>query len=287
MILFWIKEAFKLIARSKFSFLLALVSITLSVILITMSVFIIRSSNYFEKQLKRSIVISVFIKENITPDELEKSKNQLQHQNFLASYEYVSKEQAAEIFIKETGEDFRKILDYNPLPASFNIKLKDEYTSRDSMKNIINKLSGFDWSSEVVFRQDFYHKILSYIDQAKIYIFSLTGIILFVSLYLVYSTVRLILNSKYSELETMKFVGAKLSTIKMPIILNSAITGLFAGFIALGIIMAAYYYLRKYFPSIDEIIVNKLEFIIMLLALGPVIGIIVTIISLRKISLKI
>lgn len=171
MILFWIKEAFKLIARSKFSFLLALVSITLSVILITMSVFIIRSSNYFEKQLKRSIVISVFIKENFTPDELEESKNQLQHQNFLASYEYVSKEQAAEIFIKETGEDFRKILDYNPLPASFNIKLKDEYTGRDSIKNIITKLSGFDWSSEVVFRQDFYHKILSYIDQAKIYIF--------------------------------------------------------------------------------------------------------------------
>jgi len=85
----------------------------------------------------------------------------------------------------------------------------------------------------------------------------------------------------------MKFVGAKLSTIKMPIILNSAITGLFAGFIALGIIMAAYYYLRKYFPSIDEIIVNKPEFIVMLLALGPIIGIIVTIISLRKISLKI
>ncbi len=287
MILFWIKEAFKLIARSKFSFLLALVSITLSVILIAMSVFIILSSNYFEKQLKRSIVISVFIKENITPDELEESKNQLQHQNFLASYEYVSKEQAAEIFIKETGEDFRKILDYNPLPASFNIKLKDEYTGRDSINNIITKLSSFDWSSEVVFRQDFYHKILSYIDQAKIYIFSLTGIILIVSLYLVYSTVRLILNSKYSELETMKFVGAKLSTIKMPIILNSAITGLFAGIIALGLITVAYQYLRKYFPSIDDIIVNKLEFIAILLALGPVIGIIVTIISLRKISLKI
>ena len=287
MILFWIKEAFKLIARSKFSFLLALISITLSVILITISVFIIRSSNHFEKQLKSSIVISVFIKENINPDEIEKSKAELANQKFVASYEYVSKEQAAEIFIKETGEDFRKILDYNPLPASFNIKLKDEYTSRDSIKNIINKLSNFNWCSEVVFRQDFYHKILSYIDQAKIYVFSLTGLILIVSLYLVYSTVRLILNTKYSELETMKFVGVKLSTIKMPIILNSAITGLFAGIIALGMVIVAYHYLRKYFPSIDDIIVNKLEFIIMLLALGPVIGIIVTIISLRKISLKI
>ena len=53
MILFWLKEALKLIGRSKFSFLLALISITLSVILITASVFIIRSSNYFEQQIKQ------------------------------------------------------------------------------------------------------------------------------------------------------------------------------------------------------------------------------------------
>lgn len=287
MILFWIKEAFKLIARSKFSFLLALISITLSVILITISAFIIRSSDHFEKQLKRSIVISVFVNDTLSDNNVEKTKQQLKEQKFISSFEFIDKDKAAEIFIKETGEDFRRILDYNPLPASFNIKLKYEYSGRDSIKNIIKTLSEFSWADEVVFRQDFYHKILSYIDQAKIYVFSLTGLIFLVSLYLVYSTVRLILNSKYSELETMKFVGAKLSTIKMPIILNSAITGLFASIIAMGIIIAVYYYIRKYFESIDLIIGNKLEFLVLLLAIGPIIGILVTIISLRKISLKI
>ncbi len=287
MILFWLKEAFKLIGRSKFSFLLALISITLSVILITVSVFIIRSSNYFEQQIKRSIVISVFLKDNLTNQNVDTTKQEISQQKFIASFDYITKDKAAEIFIKETGEDFRRILDYNPLPASFNIKLKDEYSSSDSIKKIIKQLSGYNWCSEVVFRQDFYHKVLSYIDQAKIYVFTITGLILLVSLYLVYSTVRLILNSKYSELETMKFVGAKLSTIKMPIILNSAITGLFAGIISLGIVLGVYYYLREYFTSIDQIIINRYEFIILLLVLGPVIGIIVTIISLRKISLKI
>ena len=287
MIFFWIKEAFKLIARSKFSFLLALISITLSVILITISIFIIRSSNHFEQQLKRSIVISVFLKDTLSDASIEKSKQELSNQKFLASCEYITKEKAADIFIKETGEDFRKILDYNPLPASFNIKLRDEYSSRDSISKIIKQLSSFDWSSEVVFRQDFYHKILSYIDQAKLYVFALTGLILLVSLYLVYSTVRLILNSKYSELETMKFVGAKLSTIKMPIILNSAIIGLLAGLIAFGIMILAYKYVKVYFPSIDDILQNRIEFIILMLLIGPIIGIFVTILSLRKISLKI
>ena len=287
MILFWIKEAFKLIARSKFSFLLALISITLSVILIIISAFIISSSNHFEKQLKSSIVISMFISDTLSNESVSKSKEELDNLAFIKSYEFISKEKAAEIFIKETGEDFRKILDYNPLPASFNIKIKDEFSSRDSVRKIIDKLSSLKWCGEVVFRQDFYHKILSYIDQAKIYIFSLTGLILLVSLYLVYSTVRLILNSKYSELETMKFVGAKLSTIKMPIILNSAITGLFASIIATGIVLAAYTYIRKYFETIDSVITNKYEFLLVMLFIGPVIGIIVTIISLRKISLKI
>jgi len=287
MILFWIKEAFKLIARSKFSFLLALTSITLSVILITVSVFIIRFSNHFEDQLKSNIIISVFIKDNSTNDEIEQIKSELSQLKYLSSSEFIDKDKAAEIFIKETGEDFRKILDYNPLPASFNLKLKNEYANRESIKTIIKTLSDYKWSDEVIFRQDFYQKILMYIDQAKIYVFGLTGLIFLVSLYLVYSTVRLILNSKYSELETMKFVGAKLSTIKMPIILNSAITGFLAGSIALAIVWLLYFYVKGFLLSIDNVIPNKIEFIVILLSLGPIIGILVTIISLRKISLKI
>ena len=85
----------------------------------------------------------------------------------------------------------------------------------------------------------------------------------------------------------MKFVGAKLSTIKMPIILNSAITGLLASLISLSIMWAVYFYVRGYIISIDQVIVNKYEFVVLLLVLGPVIGILVTILSLRKISLKI
>lgn len=287
MIFFWFKEAFKLIARSMFSFLLALTSITLSVILITISVFIIRFSNHFEDQLKRNIIISVFIKDNITTAEIDNIKTELSQLKYLSSSEFIDKNKAAEIFIKETGEDFRKILDYNPLPASFNLKLKIDYANRDSIKIIIKNLSAYKWSDEVIFRQDFYQKILMYIDQAKVYVFGLTGLIFLVSLYLVYSTVRLILNSKYSELETMKFVGAKLSTIKMPIILNSAIIGLLAGLIALGIIWVLYIYAKEFLLSIDNIIPTKIEFIGLLLLLGPAIGIFVTILSLRKISLKI
>ncbi len=89
MIFFWFKEAFKLIARSKFSFMLALISITLSVILITFSVFIIQFSNHFEQHLKNNIVISVFLKENISNNQIESVKEELNKINifkFLGIY---------------------------------------------------------------------------------------------------------------------------------------------------------------------------------------------------------
>lgn len=287
MILFWIKEAFKLIARAKFSFLLTLISITLSVILITVSVFIIRVSDNLEKQIKGNITVSIFIRESLTENQIEKIAEELRTEKFINNVGYVSKEKAAELFIKETGEDFRKILDYNPLPASFNIKLKDEYTNSDSIKKIVKDLSSREWTSEVVFKQDFIQKLLSYIDKAKLYIFIITGLIFLVSLYLVYSTVKLILSSKYSELESMKLVGAKLSTIKMPIILNSAITGFIASILALVIIWTAYHYLKNFLFNVDTLFSQWNELLIILLLVGPIIGIVVTYLSLRKISLKI
>lgn len=287
MILFWIKEAFKLIARAKFSFLLTLISITLSVILITVSVFIIRVSDNLEKRIKGNITVSVFIKESLNEKKIELITEVLRSEKFINSVGYINKEKAADMFIKETGEDFRKILDYNPLPASFSIKLKDEYANSDSIKKIIKDLSSREWVSEVVFRQDFIQKFLGYIDQAKFYVFIITGLIFLVSLYLVYSTVKLILSSKYSELESMKLVGAKLSTIKMPIILNSAITGFTASLLALGIIGIAYSYLKNFLFNIDTLFSQWNELLVILLLVGPIIGIAVTFLSLRKISLKI
>lgn len=287
MISFWIKEAFKLIARSKFSFLLALISITLSIVLITLSVIIIRFSDYYEKQLRSNLVISIFVNDGLNEAELQTYKNELFALPFTSQIEYIDKDKAAEIFIKETGEDFRKILDYNPLPVSFNLKIKESYSYSSAIKNIIKQLSEYKWANEIVFRQDFYQKILTYIDEVKTYIFVLTGLIFLVSIYLVYSTVRLILDSKYSEMETMKFVGAKLSTIKMPIIINSFITGSIAGIFAFLIFFVANQYLLKYFLTFDSTIINRLEILTLIFVLGPLIDIFVTVLSLRKISLKI
>ncbi|MEJ5263641.1 MAG: FtsX-like permease family protein, partial [Ignavibacterium sp.] len=142
--------------------------------------------------------------------------------------------------------------------------------------------------TEVVSKMEFLQKVISFSEKMKLYIFIFTGLMLIVSIYLVFSTVKLILNSKYEELETMKLVGAKLSTIKLPILLNIIFVGLLAGAISLLIINTAI----KFFNTEISLIINvtgyDLRFMILFLfLLGPVIGAIVSLIALRKISLRV
>lgn len=286
MIFFWIKESFRLIGRAKSSFFLSLMSMSISLALIYASVFSINFSNYLQNKLKRSVNINVFLNDTVTKNDINNLKKKIKNEKYVYSIRYIDKKKAAELFIKNTGEDFRKLIDYNPLPASFAVSLKSKYVTQNSIKNVVKKLSSFNGVDEVSLKYDYIYKLISYLDRIKNYIFLFALVIFFISLYIVYSTILLVINSKYTELNTMKLVGAKLSTIKMPIILNGFFIGVFSTLILFVIGYMFVYFLSDYLP-IRELLrfENKISLVFLLL-LGPIIGITVSIISLRKITLK-
>ena len=287
MILFFIKESLRLFSRAKLSSFLTFVSTTIAVVLIVISFFLYQSSEKLENYLKGNISISVFLAGSAEKNNVEDMEKEILQTGFVAHAEYISKEEAVEIFIRETGEDFRKILDYNPLPASFNLKLKSEYADQDSVKKIIKTLSSFPWIEEVVHRDDFIQKLLSYIKEFRLYVVALTIIILLVSLYLVYSTVRLIINSRTEEFETMKLVGAKLSTIKMPIIINGMLIGLFSAMAAGILFYLIISYAGNYISILKVIDFDRVHYLLVILFSGPLLSLVVTIFSLRKVTLKV
>ena len=287
MIIFWIKESIKLIGRAKSSFFLSLISTSISVLLIAACVIIIQLSDTFQNNLKESVNINVFLKDNITKSETSKVRKDLSDEKFVKSVEYIDKNEAAKNFIKETGEDFRKLLDYNPLPASFMVTIKSDFVHQDTLKKIIADLSKMKGVDEVSFQEEFIYQMLQYLTEIKKYIFIVTAVLFFISLYLVYSTVKLITTSKYEELETMKLVGAKLSTIKMPIVLNGVLIGFFASIISLGVFLVFIHYFSNYLRIHDIIHFRLRYFIGGMLLLGPLLGLFVSLISLRKITLKI
>ena len=287
MFFFYIAEALRSIKSAKSSFILTIVSLTISVLLILFSFITLQVSDYYSSTLKSNIKINVFIKETLNKNDQEKMLSELQEKIYTDSVEFISKDKAAEQFVKETGEDFRKILDYNPLPASFVVQISENYAISDSLNNIILDLSSLESVDEVVFKEGFIYRLLNYIDTIKVYIFLVTLLVSLIAIYLVYATIRLIIHSRMIDFETMKLVGAKLSTIRIPVIINGLIAGIFSGILCYLI----FQFLKKQLLVVDALgkmfTTNMAEYLLIIFLTGPVLVFIVSIFTLRKVSLKI
>jgi cell division transport system permease protein len=287
MILFYFSEAFRSINSAKTSFVLTIISLTISVLLILFCFITLQVSDYYTSGLKSNIKINVFIKETVDKDTKEKILSELKQKNYLQKVDFVSKEEAAEQFIRETGEDFRKILDYNPLPESFVVKVSMDYANTDSLNFIIKDLSKINMVDDVVFREGFIYTLLNYIAAGQIYLFIITGIVFIIAIYLVYATVRSIIHSRMNEFETMKLVGAKLSTIKFPVILNGLIAGCISGVLAYFLFNYFQQLVNSYSSIIKILNANILYYLLIIFLTGPILVLLVSVFTLRKVSLKI
>jgi cell division transport system permease protein len=67
---------------------------------------------------------------------------------------FISKEEALEEHIESLGEDPQKFLGYNPLLASFEVKLKAEYANNDSVEMIESKLKKFEHINRIAYQRD-------------------------------------------------------------------------------------------------------------------------------------
>ena len=287
MISFYLKEAFNSIKRAKSSFFLSLTSMVIAMLLIIGSVITIQISADFQQNLKNNVSINIFLKENLSKEETAVIEKEIKHKNFVNNVVFIGKEEAAELFIKETGEDFRKILDYNPLPASFAVTFKENYVEPDSLNKMIPLFSKIKGVDDVVFKQEYVKKLLTYLSTFKKYLFIITGILFLISVYIVYSTVKLVTEMRMEEIETMKLVGAKLATIKIPIILNGMIIGLIASIISIIIFFLYITYIDKYINLLKIFNLRNEYYIAGVLLLGPFIGFIVSVFSLKKVTLKV
>jgi cell division transport system permease protein len=287
MIFFYLSEALRSIKSAKSSFILTAISLTISVLLILFSFITLEVSDYYSSSLKSSIKINVFLNESFSKSDQESMLVELQNKVYSDTVEFISKDKAAEHFIQETGEDFKKILDYNPLPASFVVSVAESYANSDSLGFVIKNLSEYELVDEVVFKDSFIYKMLNYIQSIKFYLFLLTILVSIIAVYLVYATIRLIINSRMVDFETMKLVGAKLSTIKIPVMLNGLIAGLISGIITYFVFS---FFREKIvtFEALSSLITrNILKYLLIIFITGPVLVFIVSVITLRKVSLKI
>jgi cell division transport system permease protein len=273
-----------------FPFLSVIFSITLS--LVVMGIFGV--SFIYLKTLtsivQSNVEIQVYLDKFIIDHDMKRLQKILTTRPYIRSGDaaeninFISKEMAAEIFIRDTGEDFTKFLGDNPLRDAFSVKITNQYQSVDSLKTIEIDLRRLPGVYEIVFQESLIASINKNLRKIGILLLGMTLILLIAVIVLINNTIRIALFSQRFLIRSMQLVGATKGFIRWPFLKRSLIYGLVSGILASGIIFGIIEFAQHQIDDLDKLYAEEPLFILfaVLIFLGLLISYLSTLSSMRR-----
>lgn len=227
--------------------------------------------------LKEQISLTIYLNDSAKKVEINQIQKSLELADYTKSITFVSKEEAAELMISETGEDFMDFVGYNPLQNSIDIHLKADYVTNDKLNKIASELSDKKFVDDVKFDENLIELMNKNVRKISYWVLIFSIGFTFISVLLINSSIRLAVYSKRFIIKTMQMVGATKSFIRKPFIYKNLQLGLAGAFIANLALCVVFYQLDNYFPELT--LSNAIEkFALLVLAVFGV-GFIITWIS--------
>jgi len=283
MIIFYFHEAFRIFRKSSLATAITITITTIAVILSTISIFLVFSANKFSDQIKQSIEVNVYLNENLSQDEIDDIKVGIRKITSVQSVAFVNKDQAVTNFVKETGQDFRSVLDENPLPNSFVVKFKPQPLNETNIEQLTDQIRKMKGVTDVIYDYKTVLRILNLLKSFEYVIYFLSITLILLATYLVYSNNKIQMYGNRNHYLTMKLVGAQISTMKIPLILNGIMIGILSSLICILLFNVISILLDRVFINFKFINPIKLMDLIILL-IGLALGFIGSFISSLKIS---
>ena len=253
---------------------LSIISITMVLLMLGIVSLMLFNAKKLSDYAKKNIGFTVFIENNTKPAEINRLENALQIAYYSVSAKFVSKKEAAFIMQEELGKDFTKVLGYNSLPNSIEVKLKPEYTAPDSIAKIKTRLKRFSFIKDVYYQPSLVSFINSNVRKMGIVGITISVFLLLIAINLINNTVRLSIFSKRLHIRTAQLVGATKSYIRKPFIIQNIFSGILSAALSSLILSGLVLVLQDK----SENIIN-LQGIIQIVAFIFIFGILITAIS--------
>jgi cell division transport system permease protein len=227
------------------SYFTSIVSITLVLFLFGIAGILILNARKLAHYVKENIGISVYLNDDAREVDIFNLQKTLDAMKYVKETQYITKQQAAEEFQKELGEDFVEFLGYNPLPSSIDVKLHAAYSNPDSFAVIEQGFRKFPQVADVTYQKDLVYAINENIRKISTAILIFCILLFVIAVTLINNTIRLTVYSKRFIIRTMQLVGAYHSLIRRPFIMRGITQGLIAALFAILLLMAGLYIVEQ------------------------------------------
>ena len=190
-----------------------------------------------------SAELSVYLKDDVTQDQLRIVDDLIAGSGLAAERTYISKTQAIARF-KQDFPDLASAttrLETNPFPASFEIQLKPEVRDAGgAVDNLSTTLAGLRGVADVRYDRRWLARLNSVVRLLRSLGLGIILLLAFASALTVASVVRLAATAREDEIEIMTLVGAPLTYVRGPFIVEGVLQGGVGALVAILLLWMAF-----------------------------------------------
>jgi cell division transport system permease protein len=237
------------------------------------------------------VAVTVYFDKEPLPQELASLRGRISGLPGTESVQYISREEALKIFRSRLKgqESLLEGVSADILPSSFEITLKKEFRSTDSINLYVSRLKHVQGIGEVQYGEEWVKKFLSFFQFIRILGLIIAVFLILAVLFIVSNTIKLTVMARQDELEILALVGATPFFIKAPFLIEGMLQGAVGAVIAVAILTAGYYSMLSnavnflsFNPADAGLIFLPLTYIAALLFAGVMLGFIGSLVSLKK-----
>ncbi len=227
------------------SYITSVVSITLVLFLLGLAGILILNAKKLSDYVRENMGISVYIQNDAREVDIFSLQKTLDAKAYVKETRYITKEQAAEEFQEELGEDFVEFLGYNPLPSSIDVKLHAAYANPDSFAVLEKEFLSYPQVADVAYQKDLVYAMNMNIRKISLAILVFSVLLFLIAITLINNTIRLTVYSKRFIIRTMQLVGAHNNLIRRPFLIKGVTQGIIAALFAILLLLASVLIVEK------------------------------------------
>ena len=234
---------------------------TVVLFFLSMAILTYLKSSSIENYFKENVTVSIYLKNSSRDSDIKQINKFLNLNENVKSIEFISKEDAAELFANEIGEEFVGFLGYNPLLDLISVRLFGDKIDIYNIEEFIESLDNFEFIEEIEYDKPLVESLVNNFKKIGIFIV-ITSVLFFItSFILINNSIKISIYSKRDIIKTMQLVGATKSFIRRPFIASYVRIGFYSSIISLILVFISLSQVSfeldkiEFFSNIKDIII--------------------------------
>lgn len=255
---YFIKEVYTSFKRNIWMTLASIFTVVLSLFILGFFSIVILNLNKMADTLESQVQISVYLKDDLSQEEIDETKETLSKIEGLQDIKFTTREEAMKNFKERLGDQqflLDALDDTNPLPDSFSLTV----TSPQQVKTIADTAAALDSVESASYSQDIINHLFNLTHLIRLIGVALIILLTGAAIFIISNTIRLTVFARRKEIAIMKYVGATDWFIRWPFLLEGICLGFIGGGLATIFLYIVYnqvtqeiYEAMAFFPLIPQ-----------------------------------